>query len=306
VSGRQFCRDLCLERGEPLEGTGDAPRRILMLAWPRGKWRTPRWESVDMSPALTAALHAASQAGLHVALVDRVGETGSLPQLQALPESVAADFDSEDALVAAILNYVEGTVFAGRRDPRTTILCCTDSRRDACCARYGFSTYKALVAVADPDLFNIVQATHLGGCRFAASLVVMPQRQRYGRMTAGLAPAFLAALQRDEIFLPSYKGATDQPEAYQIAEIAALTWASENLITAPEIRIEIDSVPDQPAEGALARLRAVIGEHQLDIRLQARVFHIQGNCETVAQGGGAHLPRWCLDQVLPLGDAWNT
>lgn len=255
-----------------------------------------------MSPALTAALCAASEADLHVALVDRAGETGSLPQLQALPEAIAADFASEDALVSAITGYVQGHIFVGRHDPRTTILCCTDSRQDACCARYGFSTYKALVAVANPEWFNIVQATHLGGCRFAASLVVMPQRQRYGRMTAGLAPAFLAALQRNEIFLPTYKGATDQPEAFQIAEIAALTWAAENLVVTPEIRIEIDSVPDHPTDGAQARLRAIVGERQLDIRLRTRAFHIQGNCETVAEGGGEQVPRWCLDRVLPIGD----
>ena len=29
-----FCTDLCQERGEPMEGLGDAPQRVLMLAWP--------------------------------------------------------------------------------------------------------------------------------------------------------------------------------------------------------------------------------------------------------------------------------
>ena len=157
-----FCTDLCRERGEPLEGLGDAPQRILMLAWPRGKWRTPRWESVDMSPDLTQTLHEAAQAGLHVALVDKVEAEGSLPTLHALPENIFADFSDESSLIEAIRNYVAGSVFAGAMDSRSTILCCTDSRRDACCARHGFSTYKALAAIADPRRFNIVQATHIG------------------------------------------------------------------------------------------------------------------------------------------------
>ncbi len=296
MSKHVFCTDLCRERGEPLEGLGDAPQRILMLAWPRGKWRTPRWESVDMSADLTAALHAASQAGLHVALVDKVEAQGSLPTLHALPENVFADFPDEADLIKAIRNYVDGNVFAGRIDTRSTIICCTDSRRDACCARHGFSTYKALVAIADPARFNIVQATHIGGCRFAASLVVMPQRQRYGRMTAGLAPAFLAALERDEIYLPAYKGRSGQPEPAQIAELAAMRWAAERGHTVREVPLS-GSIPDHVDEGTELTLFADVFSERLSIRLHAQNFFVQGNCGVVAEGGGQTTLRWCLDAV---------
>jgi hypothetical protein len=292
-----FCTDRCSERGEPLAGTGDAPQRILMLAWPRGKWRTPRWESVDMSPALTAALHDAANAGLHVALVDKVEAADTLPTLHALPENVFADFTGEDALIAAIGGYVAGTVFAGTTDTRSTILCCTDSRRDACCARHGFATYKALVAEADPARFNIVQATHIGGCRFAASLVVMPQRQRYGRMTAAQAPDFLAALSQGDIYLPAYKGRTDQPEPLQVAELAAMHWASANGLRADDVRLDPAELPIDAPEGTMIVVAAVVGPARLAIHLQARNFLIQGNCATVAEGGGEDEIRWCLQAV---------
>lgn len=297
MSSHVFCRDLCLERGEPHQGTGNAPERVLMLAWPRGKWRTPRWESADMSPALAASIHEAAQSGLHVALVDKVGESESLPQLTALPESVSADFSSEADLIAAIDAYVAGEVFPGTPDPRMTIIVCTDSRRDACCARYGFSTYKALVATADPEKFNIVQATHIGGCRFAASLVVMPQRQRYGRMTAGQAPAFLEALSRGQIFLPAYKGRTDMPEPIQVAELAALQWAADNDAPASGVELFHPGLPDTAQDGDELVFSAALGADRLSIRLRARTFHIQGNCGVVAQGGGNHEIRWCLDQL---------
>jgi hypothetical protein len=293
-----FCTDVCRERGEPLEGLGDAPQRVLMLVWPRGKWRTPRWESVDMSPALTRALHEASQAGLHVALVDKVEAPGSLPTLHALPENVFADFADEADLIRAIAAYVDGQLFAGQRDTRPTIICCTDSRRDACCARHGFSTYKALVAIADPKRFNIVQATHIGGCRFAASLLVMPQRQRYGRMSAGLAPAFLAALERGEIYLPSYKGRSGQPEPAQIAELAAMRWADERGHTLSDVPLS-GTIPDHISEGTRLTLGAEIGGERLSIHLHAQNFMVQGNCATVAEGGGKMTLRWCLDSIGP-------
>lgn len=300
MSKHVFCRDLCLERDEPLEGTGDAPARVLMLAWPRGKWRTPRWESLDMSEELSGAVHDATRAGLHVALVDRVGETDALPRLHALPESVKADFTSEADLIAAIRAYTAGTVFAGECDPRTTVLVCTDSRRDACCARYGFSTYKALGAIADREKFNIVQATHVGGCRFAASLVVMPQRQRYGRMTAGQAPAFLETLARGGIFLPAYKGRTDAPEPLQIAEIAAMKWAAEHDRPGAAISLDYSPLPGEARQGDEIGILAESGGARLDIRLRAETFHVQGNCGVVAENGGEHALRWRLASITPL------
>lgn len=291
-----FCTDLCLARGEPLAGTGDAPGRVLMLAWPRGKWRNPRWQSVDMSGPLGQALHEAMEAGIHVALVDKVEAPAALPMLHAMPENVQTDFDDEASLIAAIRDYVRGDVFVGRPDARTTILCCTDSRRDACCARNGFSTYKALVAIADPGRFNIVQATHIGGCRFAASLMVLPQRQRYGRMTAGLVPAFLAALERGEIYLPAFKGRTDQPEPLQVAEIAALNWAYAAGRPTQQVTLHGD-VPHAAPAGTAVTIEAHLPQARLMIGLRAEDFLVQGNCRIVANEGGKTELRWLVESV---------
>ncbi len=291
-----FCTDLCQERGEPLAGTGDAPTRALLLAWPRGKWRVPRWESADMSPELSAAIYDAAMSGLYVGLVDKVESADALPMLHAQPENVFANFDAEADLIAAIRDYAAGHMFAGTQDTRLTIVCCTDSRRDACCARYGFSTYKALVAAADPARFNIVQCTHIGGCRFAASLVVLPQRQRYGRMTAEHAPAFLAALAKGELYLPTYKGRSDRPEPAQVAELAALNWAAEHGRTLREVAIS-GIIPDEATEGMDLILQAHLPDTQLAISLTARSFFMQGNCESVADNEGEHMLRWCLGGV---------
>ena len=297
MSKHVFCRDLCLERGEPHEGMGHAPGKVLMLAWPRGKWRTPRWDSVDMEPVLADAIHEVSGPGLHVSLVDKVGESDALPTLMAQPESVFATFETQADIAAAIRAYAAGEVFAGEVDPRITILVCTDSRRDACCARYGFSTYKALAALADPARFNIVQATHLGGCRFAASLVVLPQRQRYGRMTAGQAPGFLEALINNDIFLPTYKGRADLPEPLQVAEIAAMRWAEDNNASPRRVRMRDTKLPDNPDEGDTLQLDAEIDGTHLAISLKAQSFFVQGNCEIVAEDRGKDRLRWCFDTL---------
>ena len=159
------------------------------------------------------------------------------------------------------------------------------------------------MAAADPARFNIVQATHIGGCRFAASLIVMPQRQRYGRMTAAQAPDFLAALGRDEVYLPAYKGRSDQPEAMQVAELAAMDWAQAHGHRAGDVVLDPATLPDDAPEGATLVLTAAIGTARLSIHLHARSFLVQGNCATVAEGGGNNTMRWCLDAVLPHSPA---
>ena len=310
MSAHVFCRDLSIARGEPIEGMGYAAEKVLMLAWPRGKWRPYPWESVDLEPVLAAAMEAASDSGIHMALVDRVGASDSLPTLMAQPESIAADFETQGEIAAAIRAYMDGEVFAGRVEPRVTVMICTDSRQDACCARYGFATYKAMMAEADPSRFNIVQANHIGGCRFAASLMVLPSRQRYGRMSADQVPGFLEALLRNDVYLPAYKGHADWPEPLQVAEIAAMRWAEENGYAPRRVRLSEAALADQStepvAQGQSFRVAAEVDGVRLDICLEVRSFFMQGNCEIVASHGGEQSMRWCLDRLTASLRSPNT
>ncbi|WP_052731865.1 sucrase ferredoxin [Devosia geojensis] len=290
-----FCRDLCLERGEPLPGTGNIAERVLILAWPRGKWRVPRFESVGMEPALAEAVRLAMKAGIHVALVDRVGETQTLPSL--LADGVAADFADQDALADAVVRFTAGEMFEGRRDERTVILCCTDSRRDACCARYGFATFKALMAAADPEKFNVLQATHVGGCRFAASLVVLPQRQRYGRVAPEQAAEFLATIARGDIYLAAYRGRTGLPQPAQVAEHAAMQWAQDHGLDQTAVRLGETAWPQSEAGGDVLTVSATAGDTPLELHLVAETIPVHGKCEGLAEKAPEMTPRWRLASI---------
>lgn len=290
-----FCRELSLERGEPLPGTGNMSERTILVRWPRAKWRTPRFESVDMGPALSQAIRLAMKAGIHVALVDRVGDSQSLAQLQS--GDVAADFDTEDELAAAIARVTAGEPLVGRHDPRPVILCCTDSRRDACCARYGFATYKALVAAADPERFNIVQATHVGGCRFAASLVLLPLRQRYGRLAPEEAGSFLDTIGRGEIYLSAYRGRAGLPQAAQVAEHAAMVWAQQHGLPPTRISLGEGDWPDEPTGGEEITATVLAGAQPISVRLRAEIMPVHGRCEGIGDVEPDPTPRWRLVEV---------
>jgi hypothetical protein len=294
MSNHVFCRDVCLERAEPLAGTGKTAARHLLVAWPRGKWRVPRFESVDMSPELSEAIRLAMKTGAHVALVDRVGHTDAMPQLQA--DGVAADYESEAELVDAVIGWTAGKALTGRQDERIVVLCCTDSRRDACCARHGFATYKGLVEAADPARFNIVQATHVGGCRFAASLIVLPQRQRYGRVEAKDAGAFLGALERGEIYIPSFRGRTDLDEPRQVAELAALQWAQEHGLGQDQVRLMPLPAAPQTGDGGVLKVAADVGRSRLTVSLRLDTILVTGRC-TAMDEPAEPTPRWRVEAV---------
>lgn len=80
------------------------------------------------------------------------------------------------------------------------------AKTDACCARYSFPVFKALAAAAPEFGIDVLQCTHIGGCHFAPSVIVMPDRQRYGRLMPAAVPDFLATIARNDLYMPAYKG----------------------------------------------------------------------------------------------------
>ncbi|HTM79182.1 MAG TPA: hypothetical protein VL133_16330, partial [Devosia sp.] len=77
---RAFCTDIAITRGEPHEGTGALAERHLLVNWPKGKWRRPRFEADGFTPELQQAMRAASGGGRYVGLCD----DANAPELQLL------------------------------------------------------------------------------------------------------------------------------------------------------------------------------------------------------------------------------
>lgn len=299
MSKHVFCRTLTLERGEPHEGTGSLSDRYLMLAWPKGKWRVPRFQSVDMSPELGEAVRRAMQSERSDNAVELVeGSAGQvLPVLFAYPEARTATPADDAELIDLIDAWTDGTPLPGPIDERITILCCTDAKRDACCARFGFATFKALVAAADPTRFNILQCTHLGGCRFAASLIVLPSGQRYGRLMPEQVPAFLAALSAREVYLPASRGNPRLAEPAQAAELAIMRWGAER---------------GHPQQSALLVEQTEIGEDQIwfagrsgdtdvGVMVRATQFLVDGACSVIGIDPPDLDKRWVAEGVSEAG-----
>lgn len=277
---RKFCTDHAIACGEPLAGAGALAERHLFVRWPKGNWRRPRFETVGLSEELRAQMKAASGSGRYVGLVD--GET---LELLSFPDATSVVPRDQAHAAELVAQWRDGHGLEGKA-LRRTVLCCTDAKTDACCARYGFPVFKALAAAAPDFGIAVEQCTHIGGCHFAPSVIVMPERQRYGRLTPAAVPEFLATIARNDLYLPSYKGNPALDEIGQSAEAAVRHWAQGKVdlteIAVADVTMHSD---DQ------ATIAVTVNSERILVSASRQVFPIYGNCRDM-DGDPKDKPRW--------------
>jgi hypothetical protein len=200
------------------KGLDDAPmdddvRAHLLVAVSKANAAAPR--NAQVRPQLVRqeqSAGTASSEGVRI-LVARAGaptERVTLPGLRA-----ALDLD--------IAAWLQGQAPASvERDPRPLVLVCTHGKRDRCCAEHGLAFYRELAARwpagdAAPDLW---QSTHLGGHRFAATAVTLPDGYQYGRLSPADAPAFADAIEAGRLYdLATLRGRSTLPAPAQAADL---------------------------------------------------------------------------------------
>jgi len=103
----------------------------------------------------------------------------------------------------------------GDPGPAGLALVCTNGRHDPCCADKGRPVVRALAAADAPDVW---ESSHVGGDRFAANVVMLPDGVYYGRVEPDEAPALVAAHRAGTIDLRRYRGRSHLPPLVQAAE----------------------------------------------------------------------------------------
>ncbi len=140
--------------------------------------------------------------------------------LAATIERLAACGDAGIEPVSGGVVGPQAVSTGGRRD----ILVCTHGARDACCGKFGYPIYRELCRLAGnarsgSEPIKIWRTSHLGGHRFAPTLLDLPSGRMFGRLTIGDAGALLDGGQELLDRLTSiYRGHCGLPEAAQIVE----------------------------------------------------------------------------------------
>jgi len=102
------------------------------------------------------------------------------------------------------------------RVQESLILVCTNGRHDQCCANLGRPLVRALRE--SPWADRVWECSHIGGDRFAANVVVLPDSLYFGRVDPQSAPALLSALDEGRIDLSLFRGRTSLALAEQAVE----------------------------------------------------------------------------------------
>lgn len=254
---QRFCRAESLALDDPLVGSGAHHPRNLLLSWPRAKWQRNLRKASDMPPALAEELDALVDAGRRVNLIHRRHQPERTHRLYLMPERRA--FEVPRAELAAFVGALRRGEPLDAWHPSTVeqdlLLCCTHGKKDKCCAKFGFAAYKALAAAVQRHAlpFDVWESSHLGGCRLAASVLLLPQLRKYGRVEPQHVLPLLESEARGQPYLPCYRGDSRLTPLQQCAQVAALEWLQRRFDDARIQGVETTAA-DQAGHGDQHRL----------------------------------------------------
>ncbi|MGE6221072.1 sucrase ferredoxin [Nubsella zeaxanthinifaciens] len=98
------------------------------------------------------------------------------------------------------------------------IFICTNGKKDKCCSKFGYSSFKNFESNNCEDKVDIWQCSHLGGDRFAATCLVLPQGAYYGRIQDCNPKSFIDNLLDEKLILENLRGRSIYDGYIQAAE----------------------------------------------------------------------------------------
>jgi len=248
---RTFCAEVRRATSEPIFATAPVKARGWLLIRHPGPWPATGLPA-DLPPAVDTVAALATAAGFRPQLIRRPAERAPLwpigiylggtgrsgPWLEyrelAGPDEAAGLLDllTPAAVEAAAAGDPPG--FGAGVDHRV-LLVCGHGSRDPCCARIGRPMALAL-AGEYPEL--VWESNHLGGHRFAANLVTVPDGSYHGGLDRGRGRQVAAATLRGEVDLASYRGLAGRSGAAQAADWYARQHTGQVGLDAVEIVME--------------------------------------------------------------------
>jgi hypothetical protein len=220
------CALLTEQAGEPLGGTASTDGSTFFLVRHRGPWPRKAIEGSELPRPLQERLAAATKATSGRALLVRGPVREPDPKELYVVRTVPGErfmlrfaFPSFEAMGELDMLEVaaRGEHAAAERLEEPIFLVCTHGRRDACCALRGMAVIKA---IQDQHPGRVFQTSHVGGHRFAANAISLPDGFCYGRVTPAEAPLWIEATDRGHVFdLARVRGRTCFDAPAQAAEL---------------------------------------------------------------------------------------
>jgi hypothetical protein len=268
------CSSLARAAHEPPAGTASQAIGYLVVEQP-GSWGRDAVASrlpAELAERLTAR---AERAGVKVLLARRPGphpaedrphvevllaHAGRTPWLERCRLTTEELDRLDPALCAAAQPPGRGARLA---EPRWLV--CTHARRDRCCATLGRPIADTLAAI-DPD--GTWESSHLGGHRFAGTMLVLPHGLVYGNLDVATAMRVVEAHRDGRVVTDHLRGRSRLPKVAQVAEVAARRALGRDGID----DVEVTDLPVTAPEpgGPPVQVVVRVGAHQVQVQVAAR------------------------------------
>ncbi|WP_329017787.1 MULTISPECIES: sucrase ferredoxin [unclassified Streptomyces] len=223
-SERFFCADAARLRGDPLAGT--APRGVVwVLIEYRGAWPSNGYDGIALDPEIKSHVwSAAHEMRARIFLIRRLAR----PRPEGPGRWAVLHYERSGASRQRwgtwsrdqdLVEIAEALHTPGHLDQPPVVLVCAHGQHDICCAVRG----RPVARVLGERWPNLVwECTHVGGDRFAANVVVVPDGVYYGRLDPTSAVEVVEEHLAGRIHPEHLRGYTDLAPPQQVAVAALL------------------------------------------------------------------------------------
>ena len=264
------CAVASLGRAEPQLGTASTVRAFLLIE-NAGPWGTDALLDARLPDEVKQVLRRrAAATGVRPLLVRKHGGVASGPGMRVfaayadpvLPWLETTTVPGPEAVLDLDLEALGRGDSPGLTPTDEPMFCvCTHGRHDACCAELGRPTASALSA-AYPD--HTWEVSHIGGDRFAANVLVLPDGLYYGRVLPQDAAGLAARHLDGHLDLDLLRGRSGLAFPVQVAEVAVRRETGETRTGALRV-LRARRAPDEPA---ITVVRIDVAGRMYDVRVR--------------------------------------
>jgi len=162
------------------------------------------------------------------------------------------------------------------------LLVCTHGRHDPCCATFGRPLVRHLHD--GPYADNVWESSHVGGDRFAANLVMLPDSLYFGRVTAERVDHMIEDVRAGRLDLDAYRGRSTLGYAQQ---------AAEHFVRTEFDLVDIGAVVEVRRTGS-RRFEVDLADGDIVAVELQRTLHVPGTALTCSGPTGAEHPVYRL------------
>ncbi|GAA4351441.1 sucrase ferredoxin [Angustibacter luteus] len=240
------CADAARDRDDPMVGTAAPARRWLLIEHP-GPWAPEAFAESGIERGVQEQLRSAAGAsGARILLVRRPGRADPqrgprawavVDHASGVPSVWGTWTEDGDLLDAALaLDPERAPVGPVHAAEEPVLLVCTHGRHDTCCAIRGRPVAAAL-AQRWPDW--TWECSHVGGDRFAANVVLLPDGAYYGYLDAESAVRVVEQHLAGRVDADFLRGLSTEPPVVQAAVVEALRqWGPVGARTFRSVHLE--------------------------------------------------------------------